>query len=113
MFKISYVAGAKPGKRRPVPADKTAQKRLAVHREYEVKQRKDRAFEESWREGRPWLEHAPGTGMTCAWCKVYYETPTGRGAPKSTFLTGEYILWYQKFNYSRFSHCHITDYGNS
>lgn len=92
---LKYTPGSKPGKRPSSACSGTTDGKASKAcrkdslKAYETK-RVPRAFEYKWMDGRPWLRYDPDQGMTCQWCIDLFEAPQGKGATKSTFITGIY-----------------------
>ena len=51
---LRYVEGAQPGKKRKTSVTET--EKQIKSKEYELK-RKDKAFNDKWKTGRPWLSY--------------------------------------------------------
>ena len=48
--------------------------------------KRERCWDEKWKEGRPWLDLNSDNFMICTWCRKY--TSTHEKAHKSAFIRG-------------------------
>ena len=70
---LKYVAGAKPGQKRPPPSNILGENAKQKRKTYEMK-RPERKFKNEWLKGREWLKFTPEEGMTCTLCVEYLKT---------------------------------------